>query len=412
MSVLIQTAKTFNRTADQATALKLMGDPKVTRLLLYGGSRSGKSYLIIYAIIVRALKAEGSRHAILRFRFNHAKQSLWYDTVPKVFKQCFPGLRYTENKSDWFIELPNGSQIWLGGLDDKERTEKILGNEYSTIYFNEISQISYSSVVIALTRLAQRTTLKNVAYFDCNPPSKQHWSYKVWMQGIHPETKEALPHKDSYACLKMNPDGNKQNIAENYIENTLEGLTGSARTRFLLGEFSDEDTGLIFNNWRYGEFDNTLPYGFGLDFGFQAPDGMCKVAIDLKRKIIYADECIYKSGNSLDQLRQLMALHVVRDNLVVGDSADPRAVSELRHYFNIRPVNKGKWTVADALKIMQGYEIIITERSKNLASELEMYSWHDEKAGIPTGEDHLIDGIRYFWMEVNDRSRVGVRRVN
>lgn len=412
MSLTIRTAQTFKRTDDQARGLKLMGDPKVTRLLLYGGSRSGKSYLIIYAIIIRALKAPGSRHAILRFRFNHAKQSLWYDTVPKVFKECFPGLRYSDNKSDWFIELPNGSQIWLGGLDDKERTEKILGNEYSTIYFNEISQISYSSVVIALTRLAQRTTLKNIAYFDCNPPSKQHWSYKIWMQGIHPESKEPIFNKESYACLRMNPDGNRANIAEGYIESTLSSLTGSARSRFLLGEYSDEDTGIIFNNWRYGDFDLNIPSGFGLDFGFQAPDAMVRVAVDKRNMKIYADECIYKIGNSSDQLRQLIALHATRYNLIIADAADMRMIYELRNYFNVRPVNKGKWTVSDALKMMQSYEIIITERSKNLASELEMYSWHDEKAGIPTGEDHLIDGIRYYWMEITDRQRSGIRRMN
>jgi phage terminase large subunit len=210
----------------------------------------------------------------------------------------------------------------------------------------------------------------------------------------------------------MNPDGNKQNIAEGYIENTLSSLTGSARMRFLLGEYSEEDLGLIFNNWRYGEFDNTLPYGFGLDFGFQAPDGMCRVAVDNKNMKIYADQCVYKSGNSSEQLRQLIALHVVRDNLIVADCADTRMIYELRKYFNMRPVNKGKWTVADALKMMQSYEIVITERSKDLASELEMYSWHDEKAGIPTGEDHLIDGLRYYWMEITDRSRGGLRRIN
>jgi len=61
---------------------------------------------------------------------------------------------------------------------------------------------------------------------------------------------------------------------------------------------------------------------------------------------------------------------------------------------------------------MQSYEIVITPRSKDLAYELEMYSWHDEKSGIPTGEDHLIDGIRYVFMETTDRSRGGLRRLN
>lgn len=402
----------FKKTEDQIKAIKLMGEKNITRLLLYGASRSGKSFIIIYIIIVRALRAPGSRHVILRFRFNHAKQSLWYDTIQKVFEIKFPDLKYTENKSDWFIELPNGSQIWLGGLDDKDRTEKILGNEYSTIYFNEISQISYSSIVIALTRLAQKTILKNIAFFDCNPPSKQHWSYKLWMQGIHPETKEPLQNKESYACMRMNSEGNKENIAEGYIENTLATLTGIAKTRFYLGEFSDEDLGLIFNNWKYGEFDGSLPYAFGLDFGFNCPDAMSKVAIDSKRQIIYIDECIYKSGNSADSLRILISNHISSSELIIADCADPRLISELNRYYNMRPVNKGKWTVADALKMMQSYELIITGRSKNLASELEMYSWDDEKSGIPTGESHLIDGVRYVWMEFTDRQRGGFRKVN
>lgn len=407
----------LSKTKDQITAMNLMGNTKVTRVLLFGGSRSGKSFILIYAIIVRALRSAGSRHAILRFRFNHAKQSLWYDTIPKVLKICFPQLTYKENKSDWFIEFPNGSQVWLGGLDDKDRTEKILGNEYSTIYFNEISQISYSSVVIALTRLAQKTELKNVAYFDCNPPSKQHWSYKIWIQGIHPETKESLQNKESYESMRLNPDGNKENIADDYIENTLATLTGSARTRFYLGEFTDEDLGLIFNNWRYlNEGENIpeyLPYANGLDFGFQKPDAGSKVIIDKKTMKIYVDQLLYKSGNSTNDLFLLLKTATKPTELIIADCEDPRLISELRNRgLNMRPVNKGKWTVADALKIMKDYEIIITPRSKDLATELEMYSWHDERSGIPVGEDHLIDGIRYVFMEFTDRQRGGLRRIN
>ena len=51
------------------------------------------------------------------------------DTFPKVMSLCFPGVKYSMNKSDWFMHFPNKSEIWLGGLDDKERTEKMLGKE-------------------------------------------------------------------------------------------------------------------------------------------------------------------------------------------------------------------------------------------------------------------------------------------
>jgi len=158
--------------------------------------------------------------------------------------------------------------------------------------------------------------------------------------------------------------------------------------------------GAIFQNWRYGEFDQYIPYSFGLDFGFNDPDAMVKVAIDTKNKKMYWDEKIYKSGNSLDQLKALIREHCTQNDIITADCADARMISELRHEFNVRPVNKAKWTVSEALKIMQDYEMIVTENSYNLTKELNNYIWNDKKAGIPiAGFDHLIDAGRYRFME-------------
>ena len=200
----------MKKTKDQLKATELLiGDAK--NVLLYGGSRSGKTFLLVYAVLLRASKCK-SRHAILRYRFSHAKQSLVYDTIPKVLELCFPDMVCTLNKSDWFYTLQNGSEVWIGGLDDKERTEKILGNEYATIYFNECSQMSYSSVLKVRTRLAQKTALKNKRYYDENPPSRGHWTYKEFIEHINPVSKE--PNKKSaYVSMKLNPDGNLENIA-------------------------------------------------------------------------------------------------------------------------------------------------------------------------------------------------------
>lgn len=45
------------------------------------------------------------------------------DTFPKVMEICFPGVPYNINKTDWYASFMNGSEIWFGGLDDKERVE-------------------------------------------------------------------------------------------------------------------------------------------------------------------------------------------------------------------------------------------------------------------------------------------------
>ena len=149
-------------------------------ILLWGGSRSGKTAFLIWVIITRAISAPGSRHAIVRFRFNHVKQSIIHDTFPKIMRLAYPDVEYTINKTDWFASLQNGSEIWFGGLDDKERTEKILGMEFVTIFKNECSQITWPSVGILQTRLAQSVMVKpddcppfpmrTLSLSDCNPP--------------------------------------------------------------------------------------------------------------------------------------------------------------------------------------------------------------------------------------------------
>ena len=110
---------------------------EATHIMAFGGSRSGKTFTKIRTTAFRALAAPDSRHAILRFRFNHVKAAIVHDTFPKVMRLCFPQVPYKLDKTDYYASFPNNSEIWFGGLDDKERTEKILGQEYATIFLNE-----------------------------------------------------------------------------------------------------------------------------------------------------------------------------------------------------------------------------------------------------------------------------------
>jgi len=228
---------------------------------------SGKTFLAILAIIARALKSPGSRHVVFRFRFNALKASVIYDTLPKVMALRFPGLmvKCEMNKTDWFLTLPNGSEIWFGGLDDKERTEKILGMEFATIFFNECSQIPWASIVLALTRLAQKTSdLSLLALYDLNPPSRLHWTYIALVEKRNPETKKPWPDEFDYAFYLINPVDNLDNLDPGFIK-MLEGLPEKARNRFLLGRFADDTEGsywteeLMAQNRKLGQEGDPLP---------------------------------------------------------------------------------------------------------------------------------------------------------
>jgi len=261
---------TFEFTPKQREAMSLLASP-AKHILLVGGSRSGKTFLFTRAVIARALKAPKSRHAILRFRFNHVKASIGLDTYPKVMQLCFPGLKAEFSRTDWYAVFPNGSEIWLGGLDDKERTEKILGSEFATLYLNECSQIPYASRNMAMTRLAQRVyeeiegkpsrPLQLKCYLDENPPSKAHWSYKLFVEGRDAETRQLLPDREQYAWMQMNPVDNTANLPSDYID-SLKTLPARFRLRFLEGQFAEANPNALFSSediekWRV--LDGRLP---------------------------------------------------------------------------------------------------------------------------------------------------------
>lgn len=219
---------------------------------------SGKTFVLCGAVATRALKAPGSRHAIFRHRFNHLKTSIGFDTFPKMMSLRFPGVKYKIDRTDWVIKIGDGSEIWLGGLDDKERTEKILGQEYATIYFNECSQIAYSAVLMARTRLAQKTVLINRGYYDCNPPGSKHWTAMLFVNKKDPASRPAgqpIPNPDNFAATVMNPFGNRHNLSEEYIAE-LEALPERQRNRFLLGKFTAELDNAL---WTVDSFPNKIP---------------------------------------------------------------------------------------------------------------------------------------------------------
>lgn len=306
-------------TARQDAAQEVLAG-EATHIMLFGGSRSGKTFLLVRNVCMRALKAPKSRHAILRFRFNAIKASVVMDTFPKVMELAFPGVKYTLSKTDWYAEFENGSQIWFAGLDDKERTEKILGMEFVTIYLNESSQIPQGSRDIAVTRLAQQVNqviegkqsipLKPRMYYDCNPPSKVHWTYRLFVEKRDPETKQPISKPGDYAHFQINPQDNAENVSAGYLD-TLQNLSARLQRRFLKGEFADATPNALFkeediDKWRV--VDGVLPdlvrvvvgvdpSGSGdVDNADNDAIGICVGAIGTDGNAYLLEDCTVKAG--------------------------------------------------------------------------------------------------------------------
>lgn len=240
-----------------------------THIMLYGGSRSGKSFIAVRALVMRAVLVPNSRHLMARFRLSHIKASIVADTLPKVLKLCFPELyaimSEMHKKTENHFVLPNGSEIWYAGLDDKDRSEKILGMEFATILLEEASQIPWGSRETLITRLAQKTSRPNPqdmdgkkglprlpglrlkALYAENPPIKSHWTFKLFIQKVSPDTGKPLANPENFNSLQMNPHDNVGNIAPEYMKE-LEGLSERKRKRFLEGQFGEAGEAAL---WTY-----------------------------------------------------------------------------------------------------------------------------------------------------------------
>lgn len=223
--------------------------------LVYGGSRSGKTFLICYAIVTRAIKAPGSRHAIFRNDGVDAKQAIAMDTIPKVVEMAFPDLDIKWHDKDGYFSLPNGAQIWVAGLKDKERLDKVLGKEYVTIYLNEASQIALAAFELVKTRLAQSVDqvngklLRLKMYVDLNPTAAAHWTYQIFVLGIHPDGGQPIPdHEQDYDYITVNPSDNVDNLPEAYLR-SLKNLPERQRRRFFDGVYTADDDNAL---WRRG----------------------------------------------------------------------------------------------------------------------------------------------------------------
>jgi PBSX family phage terminase large subunit len=237
----------YRDTDKQREALKLMAANKTT--LLEGGGRSGKTVRIIRSMIVRALHYPGSWHLAARLRLSHARVSLWQKTIPEVLSNMRIDGLVRKNHFNMCVDFPltgGVSKLLVGGLDDKERTEKILGNEYATIFLNEASQISYDTYETVTTRLNPPKGVPPRFFLDYNPPSKRHWGYKIFHEREFPDGRP-VPEGD-YAWLKMNPRDNADNLDPSYFD-TLDNLSISKRIRFRDGEYGTEEGALWRRDW-------------------------------------------------------------------------------------------------------------------------------------------------------------------
>jgi len=304
----------------------------------------------------------------------------------------------------------SGSRIIFRGLHTSSgnQTAKLKSiKDLSTFCLDEAEEADVENDFDTIDYSIRSTKVKNRVMLVLNPTIKESWIYKRWFEeaGVQPGWNGI---KNRVLYLHSSYLNNKKNLSEKFLLQAehLKKTNPERYQHILMGGWLSRAEGVIYTNWELGQFDESLPYGFGMDFGFAlSPDALVKVAVDEKKKLVYAKEMMYKTGQSSDQVIERLGQLVNKNDTIVADSADPRLIYEIKSAgFNIRKTIKKSGSVIEGIKMLQGYKIIVDPSSKNLVKELNYYAWHDKKAETPISDyDHLLDGLRYKVQDFNKR---------
>jgi phage terminase large subunit len=363
---------------------------------LRGGSRSGKTWGIIYYLIIycqnASKKGEQKTITIARQKLTWLKATLLKDFI-QVLKRLEIYRDSDFHKSEMTYNL-FGCEIGFFGLDEPQ---KLHGRKQDVFWINE----AIEATIDDFDQLEMRTA--EFGILDYNPSVTKHWIY---------DRVESRPDCDMFHSTMLDNPFLEQSIIDkikSYEPNSINLQRGTADDNkwkiYGLGVPAQVE-GVVFTNIN---FVKDMPQGkrwIGLDFGF-TNDPTAIVEVTQSNGEIYVNELAYERGLTNADISKVMeSKGVHRTSLIVADSAEPKSIEELRRMgWNIIAVTKGQGSVNFGIDILRSKRINITENSLNFKIEAENYTWRkDRRTGewlnVPIDDfNHLWDALRFVAME-------------
>lgn len=359
----------------------------------YGGAGSGKSYGATQKVLLKALKHK-RKVLVIRKIQRTIKDSIWSLLVTHLHNSgYYEACRV--NRSDFEIELPNGSVFIFKGLDDPEKIKSIDG--ITDIVIEEATELTEDDFTQLNLRLRANADYLQI-YLMFNPISKKNWVYDYFFVRELPLNIKIV--KTTYLDNRFLNEEYRQELER------LKDRNPAYYRIYCLGEFATLDK-LVFPTYStkiISEKDiQGLKRWIGLDFGYiNDPSALVWGFIDTVKKKIYVTGEYVKRGMRNDEIADTIIDLGLHKDKSYGDSAEPKSIDEIKSRgVNIEPTVKGKDSVIHGIQWIQQYELVIDERCFKVIEELDNYTWQkDKKTGEYINEpvdtfNHTIDAIRY-----------------
>lgn len=325
---------------------------------------------------------------------NTLKDSVWAMFLKLLYQM--PAVIKSINKSEYTIELINGSVILFKGFDDPEKIKSIEG--ITDIVVEEASELTEDDFDQLNLRLRADCGMLQI-HLMFNPVSKANWVYKRFFENGTPEDTVII-----HTTYKDNPY-----LPQEYIDSLLrlERTNPAYFKIYVLGAFATLDK-LVFpvKTVRIISEEETkdLAFWIGMDFGYtNDPTAITWGYVDQAKKILYITGEYNKRGMTNDVIAATITNLGFAKERIIADAAEPKSIAELKKLGLNRVVGavKGPDSVKNGIDRLQRYDIIIDERCPNTIEEFDNYTWtKDKKTGEYINQpvdsfNHHIDSIRY-----------------
>ena len=366
--------------------------------VITGGRASGKSFSVNIMLVLLTYEAN---HTILftRYTLTSAYVSIIPEFIEKIeLLDKFDDFHITK---DEIINIRSGSKIVFKGIktssgDQTANLKSITG--VTTWVLDEAEELTDEETFDKIDLTIRETKNQNRIILILNPTTKEHWIYQRFFEdkGIQEGINTS---KDNTSYIHTTYQDNLKNLSKSFLKQ-IEELKIRRPLKYkhaIMGGWLNKAEGVIFNNWKIGEFKKIAVSVFGQDYGFSNdPTTLIETNIDTSNKLIYLRECYYLPSLTTSEITRLNIQHA-KDSLIVADSAEPRLISEIRSKgCNVKPSVKGQGSVTYGISLLQDYDLVISQDSINLVKELNNYSWLEKKSNTPIDKfNHLIDAIRY-----------------
>lgn len=385
-----------NKIIDIPVEYKRLFDDDWREAAIYGGRYSLKSHTVARALLIMGRNKQ-MRFGCFREYQNSIAESSYQLLKDLISMYDLHDYKMTENS---IVNTINGTDFLFKGLRHNEQSIKSIEG-IDVAWVEEAQTISKASIDV-LTPTVRK------------PGSKIIYTYNRLLENDPVHVRLVIEGRPNTLIINANYDiaekyGYMPDVIKNEIEDDKENRPSLYRHKWL-GEPNSLER-RVYQGWKQIE---TVPHEArlerrGMDFGFKN-DPTAVIAIYYYNGGYILDEELYRKGMHNNEIASFLNNSDKPNTLVIGDSAEPKSISELQlNGVNVIGVKKagGDDTLGNkqsfkqyAIDYVQQQQISFTKRSLNLEREYLAYLHKEDKDGNilndpEDGNDHAMDALLY-----------------